>query len=130
MFGIVLDNDSKEINITFDVDVNASAGWEWETDENPDGWNYGTDQPTYSEHTYASCSEATIHSVRFSQETNFTINGEDVSLHEAQQHIDVSIMRQLLLPVHYKKFFNRKFSKEIENKEPDDDFEPPYDSRY
>jgi DUF2075 family protein len=126
MSGKALNKKNQEVDIGFDVDVVASVGWEWEEDEQPTGWNHKTDTITYSSSTYASCSDVTVDSVTFSQDTNFIINNEEVSLHEAQQYIDPAVLKQLLNPAVYEKLMGSAFESKVENIEPpEQEFDEP-----
>jgi hypothetical protein len=118
MSGKALNKNNQEVDIEFDVDVVSSASYEWEDDDNPTGWNYSSDQPTYTSSTYASVSDVDVNSVMFSQDTNFIVDGEEISLHEAQQFIDPSVLKQLLNPAIYKKLMDKMFNIKAENMEP------------
>ncbi len=128
-----INKKSQEILIGFSVDVVADVSYDWEEDEQLTGWNHGTDSPTYSSSVYAVASDPQIHSVQFSHDTNFIIDNEEVSLHEAQQIIDPSVLKQLLNPSEYSKLMASAFNKQVENIDPPepefDDGDRDYDDR-
>ena len=130
MAGKALDREGNVAEIGFDLDIVASAGWEWEQDESPTGWNYKSDSPTYTTTTFASVNTPVVSSVSFSPEQDFTINGESHSIRNAQKYIDPTVLKQLLNPVLYAKLMGSAFEKEAENMEqPEPDFDEPDYSR-
>lgn len=112
------------IDIGYYVDVEASASYEWETDEQPTGWNHSTDNPTYSSYSYASASSPEINSITFTPDQEFYIDNNSFSLHDAQGILDPSVMKQLLNPVIYVPLLGKAIDKKAENLEPPEVEEP------
>lgn len=56
--------------------------------------------------------------MQFSADTNFIIDNEEVSLHEAQQIIDPTVLKQLLNPAEYSKLMASVFNDKVNNMEP------------
>jgi hypothetical protein len=123
MAGKAMGNDGKPHNVGFDVDVTAHAGVEWQSDEQPTGWNYRSDSPTYTSTSHAVVGDVTISSVAFSEDAEFVIDDESYSLHDAQQLISRAAISQLLDPEIYKKLVNSLFDKKAANVDPP---EPDY----
>lgn len=115
VFGKAMNKEGNIVDIGFDLDINASAGWEWEHDESPTGWNYSRDQPTYTTSTYASVNIPEINSVSFVPDQDFYIDNETYSVRDAQQIIDPTVLRQLLNPAVYAKLMSPAFNKQGEN---------------
>jgi len=129
----VLDKNGNTVEIAYTVDVQASAQVEWENDEYPSGWNYRTDSPTYTTSVYAASGEVVVSKVSFIDE-GWVIGDDEVSMQQAQQHLNPESLRQLLNGQIYSKILGPLFDKATENMEPPDpDFDEPerdYDSRY
>jgi hypothetical protein len=119
---IALDGQSKEIR--WDVWVEASGGFEWEDDESPTGWNYKTDDPTYTSNTYAATEDPEFTSIAFDDGSTFFINNEEFSVEEAQQQISPKIMKHLLDPTLYSGIVGEKFDSKAETlEEPGNNYE-------
>ena len=115
------------VDITYNVDVVASVLIEWETDDQPTGWNYGTDQPIYTTYQYAVGSDPEIKSISFVSDEPFSINGNDLPIQQAQKQLGIEVIRQLLDPKLNADLLHSKFEKEVENMEPPS--EEPEDRR-
>jgi len=127
--------NGQPIEIGFSVDVKAEAGLGWESDESPTGWNYKTDNPTYTSHDYATSGDISVTSVQFTDGAEYYINNEAVELQEFYQHFDPVVLKQLLNPEIYVKALGSAFDKSVENLEPpEQEFDEPErdygDSRY
>jgi hypothetical protein len=131
VFGKALNREGNVVDIGFDLDIVVSAGWEWEEDESPTGWNYSRDEPTYTSSTYASVGTPEVSSVSFSPEQDFYIDNETYSIRDAQQIIDPNVLRQLLNPAIYSKLMSPAFEKQGENiEQPEPDFNEPDRDEY
>lgn len=137
VLGKVMSNDGNVVDIGFDLDITASAIWEWENDESPTGWNHKTDQPTYTSSVYASVNVPEVTSVSFSTDQDLYIDNNQYSLRDAAQIIGPDVLRQLLNPDLYSKLMAPAFEKESDNiPDPEKDFDEPdpdydsYDDRY
>jgi hypothetical protein len=115
--------DGKVHEVGFDVDVKASAGTEWLTDEQPTGWNHKSDQPTYSSSEYLAVSEPTVSNVSFSEGMAFYVDGDDLFLADAQKLLNHNVFKELLNPDIYKKLVGQLFDKKSANIDPP---EPDY----
>ena len=126
MAGKALGIDGKVHEIGFDVDVKATADTEWQSDESPTGWNYKTDNPTYTSSEYLSVGDPTITEVKFSEGMAFYVDGNDLYLHDAQKLFDPNTLKQLLNPDIYKKLVGSLFDKKAANVDPpeQDYYEP------
>jgi len=126
MAGKAMGNDGKVHDVGFDVDVKASAGAEWGSDEQPTGWNHRTDSPTYTSSSYLSVGEPEVSLVTFSEGMEFLVDGESHFLQDAQQMITPGAMKQLLNPEFYKKLVGSLFDKKAANVDPpeQDYYEP------
>lgn len=131
MSATVVNKHGEQVTVGYDVDVQASAGIGWETDEDPTGWNHSTDQPTYTTSTYAVASDVSITSVSFTEGQEFYIDNEVYSLHDAQSIIDPSVLKQLLNPAIYVPLMGPSFDStaadieppEVEERDYYDDFD-------
>lgn len=124
MSATVVNKHGEQVTVGYDVDVDASVSVDWETDEQPTGWNYGTDQPTYTSSTYAVASDVSVTSVSFTEGQEFYIDNEVYSLHDAQSIIDPSVLKQLLNPTIYASLMAPSFDRKAEDIEPEE--EPDY----
>ena len=115
------------VEIGYDVDVEAVADFGWETDEQPTGWNYRTDGPTYTSSMYASVSEPVISSISFTPDQEFYIDNEVYSLYDAQRVIDPAVLKQLLNPQIYIPLMRPSFEKKAEDMEPPEQYYDDYD---
>lgn len=128
MSATVVNKHNEQATVGYDVDVDASASINWETDEQPTGWNYSRDQPTYTSSTYAVASDVSITSISFTEGQEFYIDNEVYSLHDAQSIIDPSVLKQLLNPTIYESLMGPAFDKRAEDIEPpEQDYEPEDD---
>ena len=122
----VLDKTGNPIELGLDIKIAASSSVEWEEDESPTGWNYKSDQPTYTTSVYASASTPVVDSVSFAHNEGFYINGDTCTLQEVQQHVDSSVLKYFLNPALYVGLMGPAFDKEAENIEPPEpDFDEP-----
>jgi len=129
-----LDGQPKDIG--WDVWVEATCGIGWESDESPTGWNYKTDNPTYTSYTYATGDSLEFTSITFSDGAVFYINNEELTLQDAQQQIDPAVLKLLLDPKLFEPTVGKFADSKIQDMEPPEpDFDEPdrddyYDSRY
>jgi len=134
VFGKALNRKGEVVDVGFDLDIKASAGVGWQEDDEPTGWNYKTDNPTYTSYTTAEAGDIAIESIQFSDGMAFIVDNEELYLRDAQQIIDPSVMKQLLDPNVYIKLLNPYFDKKAAEMEPpEQEFDEPerdYDSRY
>jgi len=122
----VLDKTGNPIELGLDIKIAASSSVEWEEDESPTGWNYKSDQPTYTTSVYASAGTPVVDSVSFAHNEGFYINGDTCTLQEVQQHVDSSVLKYFLNPALYVGLMGPAFDKEAENIEPPEpDFDEP-----
>lgn len=116
--------------MSFVVSVESSGDYEWESDESPTGWNHATDNPTYTSYPYASTSPPKVTSVSF-ENVEFSVNGTDYSVQDAQRLIGPIAMKQLLNPAVYEKLLTQpydNYAEKMDQPEQDDDG-PDYDDR-
>lgn len=130
----VLGRNGQPVNIGYDLDITASAEVGWESDESPTGWNYSTDNPTYTSYEYATAGAAQFSNIQFTENQPIIVDDNEMSLHDAQQHIDPAVLKQLLQPELFTQWFNSMFDKKAEDMEPPEaDFDEPdrydYDDR-
>lgn len=133
MYAKALGLDGKVHEVGFDVDVKASADAEWETDEQPTGWNHSRDEPTYSTSEYLSVGDAVVSEVKFSEGMAFIVDKDDLYLQDAQKLFSHDVFKALLNPDIYKKLVSQLFSKKADNIDPPepDYYEPERgESRY
>jgi len=124
--GKALNRQGKPVEIGYDVEIASSASVEWEEDENPTGWNYKSDQPTYTSSVYASAGTPEVSSVSFIPDQEFYIDGDAYSIQDALKEIDPSVIKQLLHPTLYVNLLGSAFDKQAENIEPPEpDFNEP-----
>jgi len=128
-----MSKNGKPAEIGYSVDVKAEAGLGWESDESPTGWNYKTDNPTYTSYEYAEAGDISVTNVQFTDGAEYYVNNEAMELQEFYQHFDTMVLKQLLNPEIYVKALGSSFDKAAENLEPpEQEFDEPerYDSRY
>jgi hypothetical protein len=143
MSGDAVDRQGNKIGVGFDVYVVASSGYEEVDDSEPNGWNYRTDQPTYSSASRLELDPPVVKKIQFVPDSEVYITGIDggndaeVSLKDAQKYIDPSVLNQLLDPRYYTKALNYYFDRKSESVKSrrgnDDDRDPPerdYHDRY
>jgi hypothetical protein len=119
-----LKKDGSVANVLYQVDVEAEAALDWETDDRPVGYNYSSDTIRYSTVQYAVTGNPVVTSVSFSD--NFNIDGDDVNIRDAQQVLNPESIKQLLNPALYSKLLDKSFSDYAENMEPPEvDYDPP-----
>ncbi|HEY6436816.1 MAG TPA: hypothetical protein VIY47_09505 [Ignavibacteriaceae bacterium] len=133
MASIAVGNDGQTHHIGYSLIVSASVDYEWESDEHPTGWNYKTDNATYSSSTYASISNVTMHSIEPDTSSPCYYDNEEVSMETLQQNLPLSTQKQLLNPTTIADLMNSSFANQAEKldpPDPDDYFdEPDYDDR-
>jgi len=122
MAGKAMGISGEVLDIGFDVDVIARVEYEWESDEQPTGWNHGTDSPTYSTSVFAAGSDPIIESVQFSADTPFYIQNDEVPFQEVNKYVHPAVLKQLLNPEVYSKAMAGSFQTQLEKLEP-----PEYD---
>jgi hypothetical protein len=130
-----IDKNGQPAEIGYSVDVKADAGVGWESDESPTGWNYKTDNPTYTSSEYATSGDVSVKGVQFTNGAPYFVNNDEIELQEFQQHFDPVVLKQLLNPEIYAKALGSSFDSAAANLEPpEQDFEEPErdygDSRY
>jgi len=112
--------------VSFFVDINATADVEWENDEIPTGYNYGNDTITYSPDYRPIIGTPEVTSVAFSEDTDFTVNNEEMSLHDAQKLVGSGVLTQLLNPALYTELLLSAFEKRTDQiPMPEPDFYEP-----
>lgn len=113
-------------NIEFNVDVNATSKVIWENDDYPSGWNYSSDQPTYTNKYFPVIDDVIITRVKFTDDMEFIVDGSEYKLSEVQHVISGVVLKKLLNPEIYKNIIEGLFNKEIKNVEPpEQDFAEP-----
>lgn len=118
MSATVVNKNGQPVEVGYDVDVEASCGIDWETDEQPTGWNHSRDEPTYTSSIYAVATDLSITSISFTEGQEFYIDNEVYSLHDAQSIIDPAVLKQLLNPSVYEPLIGSAFDKKAEGIEP------------
>lgn len=134
MAGKAMGLSGQMLDVGFDVDISAKIDYEWVTDERPTGWNYRTDNPTYSTSQYAAGSDVMVESVAFSTDSMFLIQDEEVPFHSVNKYIHPATLKQLLNPAIYSQGMSGAFQAQLEKLDPpeygpDDDYEPDFDDR-
>lgn len=132
LFADALNKNGQPVNIRYSVDVLAEAEIEWESDDEPTGWNYGTDSPTYTTSSYATSGEISVKNVQFTPGAEYYVGDDAMELQEFQQNFTPDVLKQLLNPAIYAKALAPSFDSSTENLEPpeQDYHEPERDSRY
>jgi len=130
-----INRNGQPTEIGYSVDVKAEAGLDWESDDSPTGWNYKTDNPTYTSYAYATSGDISITSVQFTNGAEYYIDNNAIDLQEFQQHFDPAVLKQLLDPTIYVKALALPFDNAAKRAElPEKDFVEPErdygDSRY
>jgi hypothetical protein len=130
-----MNRNGQPAEIGYSVDVKAEAGLGWESDESPTGWNYKTDNPTYTSYEYATSGDISVTSVQFTDGAEYYVNNDAMELQEFYQHFDPAVLKQLLNPEIYVKALGSSFDSAAEKLEPPEpDFDEPErdygDSRY
>ena len=130
--GQVLTREGTPAEISFNLNIVASADWDWEVSEEPTGWNYRTDQPTYTSSRSVVVNSPEVSSVSFYPDDDIYVNKEPYSVQEVQEIIDPTVLKQLLNPTLYSKLMTPKFQQQAESvQEPEQDYNEPdndYDS--
>lgn len=105
-------------SISYDLDISASSEFDWESDESPTGWNYSTDDATYGSYEYAVTGPTEFSYIQFADGSPLMINDRQMSLEEAQQIIDPTVLQQLLQPQLFVSWFDSMFEKHAEDLTP------------
>lgn len=125
--------NNEPLNIHFSVDISAHGSYEWVEEEKPTGWNYKSDSATYSSSTLPSLNGVTVESARFSPNSTFQIQNEEVPLQSIGKYIHPVALKQLLNPAIYQEAMAREFDSYLEDLEPPednfDDFDDDFDDR-
>ena len=118
MSGKVVGKDGKIHNVGYTISAKATADIDWETDDEPTGWNYKSDQPTYKSYTYATISDTKILDVKFTDDIEFLYDDDLLYLDQVLEYIEPYIIKQLLDPNIYRKLIGQIFQDKAENLEP------------
>ena len=118
----VVGNDGQQHDVGYTVNIETSAPFHWMSDERPTGWNYRSDQPTYTSSTHAACGKVTIQSLEIDQDALCYFDGQDVKAQVLTQQISPQAQKQLLNPTLYSNLLDRPFQVHCEDMDP-----PEYD---
>jgi hypothetical protein len=123
----MIDQHGQLHSILYTTNVKARCDYEWETIDHPTGWNYKSDQPTYTSYEVPTANDILIQSVSFNADSEFNIDNQDLPIQEAINKFGKDIVKELLNPDIIRKAMAPGFKREIDSLEPY--YEEPEDRR-
>ena len=121
----LIDQEGQQHSVLYMVDVKARCDYEWDVTDEPTGWNYKTDQPTYTSHQYIAKDNVLIQSVSFVSGEEINIDGDEIPIQNAAQILGRDGIRELLNPEVTRKAMNPGFERKFDSMEPPSS-EPDY----
>jgi hypothetical protein len=116
MIGEAKNRKGETIGVGFTVNISASCGYELVDDSQPNGWNYRTEQPTYSKSQALEIDDPVIKNIQFAPGEEFFVGDDEMPLAEVQKYIDPNVLKQLLNPQNYMKTLGKIFHDKAEQK--------------
>lgn len=112
---ILTDSHGTTYTLYCDVDISSTALFSWRTHEEPTGWNYAIDAPSYSYFDYVEVNDPEFQSIKIYQDGEFKINNNSVSQETFQKFVGFQGIRVILDPKNYIGFVNEIYNKMADN---------------
>jgi hypothetical protein len=120
--------DGQMVGVEYAAHIEAGAEVFWESDEAPTGWNYATDDATYSRFEYAVPDDLEIESVEFEDTAPIKVGDDEMTVSEFENLVGHQTAKALLNPALFKDFIDKKIEDAAESLEPPEPEPPePYD---
>lgn len=125
MSATVLDRRNNPVDIGYTVNVSLEYELDWDGDEEPTGWNYGTDQPTYTTSSWGVAGKLLSANVEFI-DVPFIIGDDEVAMKDALQALNPESIRHLLDPKIYENVLGSLIDEKAKEADlPEPDFDEP-----